>query len=218
MRRALIVTDVQNDFCEGGNLAVRGGAEVAFAIGEVLRAWQDADEKDRAYHHVVATRDHHIDPGGHWSSEPDFVDTWPRHCVAGTDGAGFHPNLDPQPFDAVFDKGERAAAYSGFEGVSLEGARLADWLRSHHIDQVDIVGLTADHCVRATAVERGQRGLPDKGAAGHDRRRPRRHHRGGGTGDAGRGVRARGHADRPRGARGRPPRLASGFRVAESRG
>ena len=136
-----------------------GGAEVAFAIGEVLRAWQDADESDKAYDHVVATRDHHIEPGGHFSGEPDFIGIWPRHCVAGTDGAAFHPNLDPQPFDAVFSKGEHDAAYSGFEGISVDGARLADWLRAHHVDQVDIVGLTADHCVRATAVDAMREGF-----------------------------------------------------------
>jgi nicotinamidase/pyrazinamidase len=159
MTRALIVADVQNDFCEGGTLAVRGGAEVAFAIGEVLRTWQEAEERDRDYDHVVATRDHHISPGEHFAEEPDYVDTWPRHCVAGTDGAGFHPNLDPQPFDAVFTKGEHAAAYSGFEGISVEGVGLADWLRAHQVDVVDIVGLTADHCVRETAVDAVREGF-----------------------------------------------------------
>jgi nicotinamidase/pyrazinamidase len=153
MTRALIVVDVQNDFCEGGSLAVGGGADVAFSIAGVLHRWQEADEDERDYDYVVATRDHHIDPGPHFSAHPDFVDSWPQHCVAGTIGAGFHPNLDPQPFDAVFDKGAYAAAYSGFEGQSHDGVPLADWLRSHTVTSVDVVGIATDYCVRATALD-----------------------------------------------------------------
>jgi nicotinamidase/pyrazinamidase len=153
MTRALIVVDVQNDFCEGGSLAVAGGADVAFSIAGVLHRWQEAEPDDREYDRVVATRDHHIDPGAHFSTNPDFVQSWPPHCVAGTIGAGFHPNLDPQPFDAVFDKGAHAAAYSGFEGRSHDGVPLADWLRSHSVTSVDVVGIATDHCVRATALD-----------------------------------------------------------------
>ena len=153
MSRALIVVDVQNDFCEGGSLAVTGGAEVAFRIGRLLHEWQETDPDERDYRHVVATRDHHIDPGDHFSATPDFEHSWPRHCVVGTDGVGFHPNLDPQPFDAVFDKGEYAAAYSGFEGKSHDGAGLADWLRAHEVTEVDVCGIATDYCVRATALD-----------------------------------------------------------------
>jgi len=162
MARALIVVDVQNDFCEGGSLPVGGGADVAFRISEVLREWQDAtlDPRERAaYEYVVATRDHHIDPGDHFSDTPDFVHSWPPHCVAGTDGAAFHPNLDPQPFDAVFDKGEYAAAYSGFEGRSHEGVPLVDWLRGRDVTAVDLVGIATDHCVRATALDAARLGF-----------------------------------------------------------
>lgn len=159
MKRALIVVDVQNDFCEGGSLAVAGGADVAFGIAEVLKRWADADPQDRGYDYVVATRDHHIDPGGHFSETPDYVDSWPPHCVAGTDGVAFHPNLDPQPFHAVFDKGEYAAAYSGFEGRSHDGVGLADWLRAHEVGTVDVVGIATDHCVRATALDAAGNGL-----------------------------------------------------------
>jgi nicotinamidase/pyrazinamidase len=147
MTRALLVVDVQNDFCEGGSLAVEGGAGVARAITELLRS------ESGEYAHVVATRDHHVDPGHHFSDHPDFVDTWPAHCVAGTDGAHLHPDLDVGRIETVFDKGERAAAYSGFEGRNAEGQGLAQWLRAHDVDAVDIVGLATDHCVRATAVE-----------------------------------------------------------------
>lgn len=159
MTRALIVIDVQNDFCEGGSLPVSGGAEVAFAIGEVLRAWQEADDRDKAYAHVAATRDHHIDPGGHFSTEPDYVTTWPPHCIAGTDGAAFHPNVDPQPFDAVFNCGEYSDGYSGFEGKSIEGKGLSEWLRAHDVDAVDLVGIATDHCVRVTAVDAAREGF-----------------------------------------------------------
>jgi nicotinamidase/pyrazinamidase len=153
MTTALVVVDVQNDFCEGGSLPVGGGAEVALRIGEMLHTWQQQPDGERQWDVVVATRDHHVDPTDHFSSEPDYVDTWPRHCVAGTDGAAFHPNLDPQPFTAVFDKGDFQAAYSGFEGHDSTGRPLEQWLRDHRVDTVEIVGLATDHCVLATALD-----------------------------------------------------------------
>jgi nicotinamidase/pyrazinamidase len=144
MTRALIVVDVQNDFCEGGSLAVAGGAAVAAAItGHIPSA---------GYDHVVATRDHHIDPGNHFAEQPDFLETWPAHCVVGTPGVDLHPALDHEPLEAVFDKGEHAAAYSGFEGRSGR-TPLAEWLRERGVDAVDIVGIATDHCVRATALD-----------------------------------------------------------------
>jgi nicotinamidase/pyrazinamidase len=160
MTRALIVCDVQNDFCEGGSLGVTGGADVAFRIGGMLHKWQEADPADRFYAYVVASRDHHIDPGDHFSDNPDYQHSWPRHCVVGSDGEAFHPNLDPQPFDAVFLKGEHEAAYSSFEGVEAGGKRaLAAWLREHGVDSVDVCGLTTDYCVRATALDAREEGF-----------------------------------------------------------
>jgi nicotinamidase/pyrazinamidase len=159
MARALIVVDVQNDFCEGGSLAVSGGADVAFRIGTLLHEWHEADPGQHKYSYVVATRDHHIDPGDHFSATPDFVNSWPRHCVAGTDGVGFHPNLDPQPFDAIFDKGEYAAAYSGFEGKSQDGHTLTAWLREKGVTEVDVCGIATDYCVRATALDANNEGF-----------------------------------------------------------
>ena len=88
MKRALIVVDVQNDFCEGGSLPVTGGAQVAHSISELLRHWTAQDPKAPDYAVAVATQDHHIDPGGHFSDSPDYVESWPRHCVKGTDGVG----------------------------------------------------------------------------------------------------------------------------------
>src|ERR671916_2246441 len=111
MTRALLVVDVQIDFCEGGSLAVAGGADVAAAISEHVRAHAGD------YAHVVATRDHHIDPGGHFAEHPDFLETWPAHCVVGTGGEELHEALNRERLEAIFDKGEYAAAYSGFQGT-----------------------------------------------------------------------------------------------------
>ncbi len=153
MRRALVVVDVQNDFCEGGSLAVRGGAAVAHRIHELLRAWTEQGPGAPEYALAVATQDHHIDPGGHFSDDPDFDQSWPAHCVVGTDGVALHPNLDPQPFAAIFRKGEYAAAYSGFEGVDGAGTAMAPWLREHEVTDVDVCGIATDYCVRATALD-----------------------------------------------------------------
>jgi nicotinamidase/pyrazinamidase len=151
MHRALIVVDVQNDFCENGSLAVAGGADVAAAITDLI------GQSPACYRHVVATRDHHVDPGDHFSANPDYVHSWPVHCVAGTEGVGFHPNFAPVvasgAIDAVFDKGAYAAAYSGFEGLDENGQTLADWLRAREVTAVDVVGIATDHCVRATALD-----------------------------------------------------------------
>jgi len=159
MKRALIVVDVQNDFCEGGSLPVKGGADVAHEIGVMLHHWSLKDPKAPPYDVAVATRDHHVDPGAHFSGDPDFEHSWPPHCVVGTDGEAFHPNLDPQPFDAVFLKGEHAAAYSGFEGRTTEGDDLARWLKKNEVTHVDVCGIATDYCVRATALDAVRNGF-----------------------------------------------------------
>jgi len=150
--RALIIVDVQNDFCEGGSLAVAGGAGVAEAISNVLR------EQPERWDHVVATKDYHIDPGEHFHEQPDFVTRWPAHCRAGTSGADFHPSLDTDRIEAVFLKGHYSAAYSGFEGKA-GSIGLAAWLRMHDVDAVDVVGIATDHCVRATALDAAAEGF-----------------------------------------------------------
>jgi nicotinamidase/pyrazinamidase len=152
MTRALIITDVQNDFCEGGSLAISGGAEVASAISKALATDQGG------WDHVVATQDHHIDPGAHFADRPDYVDTWPAHCVVGTAGQEFHPDLDTDRIEAIFTKGDHAAAYSGFEGHA-GGVGLAAWLRMRSVDAVDVVGIATDHCVRATALDAAREGF-----------------------------------------------------------
>ena len=158
LTRALILVDVQVDFCEGGSLAVAGGAEVARRISSyVLTYAQD-------YALIVATADWHVDPGAHFSEHPDYVSSWPAHCRIGTDGALFHPRALPafEHVDAVFRKGMHAAAYSGFEGFTTEGdnrVALADWLRDRAVEQVDVVGIATDHCVRATALDASEEGF-----------------------------------------------------------
>ena len=151
-RRALIVVDVQRDFCEGGSLAVAGGAEVAARISDLLSG-------DHPYAAVLATRDHHIDPGEHFAHAPDFVASWPAHCVVGTDGVEFHDRLTFREFDAVFDKGEYAAAYSGFEGAANDGSTLAGWLRERGFGKVDVCGIATDYCVHATALDAAREGF-----------------------------------------------------------
>lgn len=148
---ALVVVDVQNDFCEGGSLAVAGGADVARRVADLVR--------DGGYPTVVATRDHHVDPGDHFSETPDFVDSWPRHCVVGTAGAELHEPLDDAMFAAVFLKGEYEAAYSGFEGATADGVPMAAWLRDHGVTTLDVVGIATDHCVRATALDGAREGF-----------------------------------------------------------
>ncbi len=151
MTRAIVIVDVQNDFCEGGNLAVEGGAAAASKISAYLAG--------HPYDVVVATRDAHVEPGAHFSDDPDFVDTWPPHCVEGTLGAMLHENLTYRTFDAVFAKGQRAAAYSGFEGRDERGTPLVQFLRDRGVDAVDVCGIATDYCVKATALDAAKYGF-----------------------------------------------------------
>ncbi|KIS26782.1 nicotinamidase [Arthrobacter sp. SPG23] len=184
MSRALIIVDVQNDFCEGGTLAVKGGADVAGAISEYV------DAHHGQFDHIVATQDWHIEPGAHFSETPDFIDSWPPHCVAGTPGAELHPDLDTEYIQAYFRKGQFTAAYSGFEGILApedevptgdrkpgaltvpdddeaptagsfaddDAIGLDDWLQSHDVEDVVVVGIATDYCVMATALDAVQAG------------------------------------------------------------
>jgi nicotinamidase/pyrazinamidase len=147
MKRALVIVDVQNDFCEGGSLAVNGGAVVARGLTEFL------GEHRGEYALVAATRDYHVDPGAHFAAEPDFKDSWPAHCVAGTPGAELHPALDRALIDEVFDKGRDTAAYSGFEARSAAGRMLGDRLREAGVEELDVAGIATDYCVRATVLD-----------------------------------------------------------------
>lgn len=159
MSNALIITDVQNDFCEGGSLAVQGGNQAARNISAFLE--NHGDE----YTVTIATRDWHdpdSDNGGHIAEEPDFIDSWPPHCVAGTNGAEYHPELWPEsqryPHDEVL-KGQGRPAYSGFEGFNASGESLLEMLQRRGITDVDIVGIAFDYCVKETAIDAAAAGF-----------------------------------------------------------
>ena len=146
MSRALVVVDYQNDFASpDGALSVRGGDALAPRINELMGSGD--------YDLVVATRDWH--PPDHGS----FVEQggiWPVHCVQDTDGAQLHPDLDAAAVDVIVDKGQdrTTEGYSGFDGT-----RLGELLRERGVDQVTVVGLATDYCVKHTALEALQEGL-----------------------------------------------------------
>ncbi len=157
MVRALLIVDVQNDFTEGGALAVTGGAAVAEGVTAYLR------ENAARYDLVLASRDWHDGEGsngGHFAEGlPDYVDTWPRHCVAGTDGAEYHPAIDTALIDVHVKKGQGVPAYSLFEGVTDEGSSAGTVLSARGVTEVDVVGIATDHCVRASALDAIEHGL-----------------------------------------------------------
>ena len=157
MSKAILVVDVQNDFCEGGSLAVSGGAAVAKKISEYL--------KSSNYDLVVASRDWHDSDNnnsGHFAdldAEPDYKTSWPIHCVANSEGANYHPNLDIDLIQAHVFKGQGAHGYSAFEGVTAEGGTLEELLKLNGIEQLDVVGIATDHCVLASALDAKKLGL-----------------------------------------------------------
>lgn len=163
MKRALVVVDVQNDFVEGGSLAVAGGQELAYKIADCV-----SNNKERGFaqfDYIVATKDFHLggsDNGGHFSDTPDFVDTWPKHCVQGTEGSLFAPGMSEAAkyLDAIFYKGQGRPSYSGFEGARLtyagafgRGTGLHEWLQKHEVGALTVCGIATDHCVKATALD-----------------------------------------------------------------
>lgn len=152
VRRALVVVDVQNDFCEGGSLPVTGGLDVAKNISKVVRNGE--------YAVVVATLDYHHrlgDNGGHFGTDEhpvDYKGRWPSHCVQGTPGAGFAPGCDAEMFEEIFTKGNGSPSFSGFEGTGqVTGKSLRDFLKDRDITHVDVVGLAFGHCDKATALD-----------------------------------------------------------------
>lgn len=166
MTRALIVVDAQRDFCEGGALPVEGGYMVCQRIADAIRNLGKGDKN--LYQYIVATKDWHIPAdsnGGHISANPDYSTTWPEHCVQGSEGAMFHPEIADVGwyyFDAVFYKGMGRPDYSGFQGTApgLYGdVHLLDFLNAREVTHVDVVGLATDHCVKATAMDAIQAGF-----------------------------------------------------------
>ena len=167
MHKALIIVDVQNDFCEGGSLAVEGGHAVAASITDLV----GLDRAGGRYQYVVASKDWHIDPGEHYAApgaNPDFATSWPVHCAAGTQGAAFSPSLQVA-LDEVFLKGQYSSGYSSFEGVagSSEDVGLREWLAERGVEAVDVVGIATDYCVRATALAAAEAGFATTVLAAH---------------------------------------------------
>jgi nicotinamidase/pyrazinamidase len=157
MARALLVIDVQNDFCEGGALAVEGGAQVARKISSYLEtANYDLVVASRDWHDADSTNSGHFAGAG---SEPNYTTTWPVHCVADTEGANYHPNLSTAKIDVDIYKGQGQNGYSIFEGVTSKGQSFADLLDSKAITEVDVVGIATDHCVLASATDSKKHGL-----------------------------------------------------------
>lgn len=159
MTRALIVVDVQNDFVEGGSLAVDGGRAVATRITEHLAAHADdyaAVVASRDWHHADGTNDGHFaEPG----SDPDYVHTWPVHCVSTTGGSDYAPELDTSRVTHHVRKGMGVAAYSAFEGVTDDGSTLEQVLRDAGVTEVDVTGIATDYCVRATVLDARRAGF-----------------------------------------------------------
>ena len=153
MAKALFIIDVQNDFCEVGSLAVAGGAACASNITAFL------NEHAAGFDLIIASRDWHSadgDNGGHFAlapQEPDFVSSWPEHCVAGTVGAEYHPNLDTSFIDVHIEKGQGKPSYSIFEGVTRDGQPLLELLDERSVTDVTVVGIATDYCVLASALD-----------------------------------------------------------------
>jgi nicotinamidase/pyrazinamidase len=150
---AIIVVDPQPDFFEGGSLPVPGATAASYRIAAFL------DERRDDFNLAIVTQDWHLNPGDHWSSEPNFTTTWPVHCAANSAGAQIHESLADVKWDAVIHKGMNEAAFSGFEGVGSDGATLTEILASANVHDVTIVGFATDHCVRATALDARDLGL-----------------------------------------------------------
>lgn len=154
VRRALLVVDVQNDFCEGGSLAVDGGTQLAHRITEYVR------RNSVRYELIVASKDSHVQPRGHFADRPDFVTSWPVHCVEGTPGSEFHPALDSSYVDQVVLKGRYEAAYSTFEGSTESGESLVRLLERREIDAIDLCGIATDYCVLQSGINSLEYGFP----------------------------------------------------------
>src|SRR5579864_1488519 len=151
MRNALLAVDLQSDFVQGGSLPVPNGLQVAAQVARHIRHFRTE------YQFVVASRDYHEDPADHFSATPDYVTTWPPHCVIGTPGAAFVPPIAnlvrEKMIGAIVSKGRHAAAYSAFEGVDQRGHVLLDVLKEQRIDHIDVCGIATDYCVRASALD-----------------------------------------------------------------
>jgi len=140
-KKALVVVDVQNDFCPGGSLAVEHGDEVVAPLNDLIKEFLNRGEP------VFKTRDWHLPGTKHFVV---YGGTWPVHCVQNTSGAEFHPDLSDDPRITIISKGinEDANGYSAFDGTNL--ARL---LREKGVTEVWVGGLATDYCVKHTVLD-----------------------------------------------------------------
>ena len=165
MKKALIIVDVQNDFCEGGALAVPGANEIISYINLLM--------EENEYDKIVLTQDWH--PANHKSFAstngkkvgdtiilngiPQFM--WPDHCVQGTSGAEFHKDLNREKVDHIIQKGKNIDfdSYSGFQDNNhFTKTGLDDYLKYHDIQLLEVVGLALDYCVKFTCLDAAQLG------------------------------------------------------------
>jgi nicotinamidase/pyrazinamidase len=152
-RPALIVVDVQNDFCPGGALAVPGGDRVVPVLSSVARRFEAAG------HPVYASRDWHPPDTTHFRTSGG---PWPPHCIAGSAGAALHPDLRLPASRILVSKGQDGAdaGYSAFDGVTDDGRRLEEDLRERQVSELVVGGLATDYCVRATVLDARRAGFP----------------------------------------------------------
>src|SRR5947199_3728647 len=150
MRNALLVVDVQVDFVEGGSLGVPGGLQVAAMIARSVRQFVSE------YDFGVTSRDYHESAPDHSSDTPDFINTWPPHCMAGTPGAAFVPTIQnlvrEKYIHEVVTKGRNAAAYSAYDGLDKRGHPLLVLLTEQRVDHIDVCGIATDYCAGASAL------------------------------------------------------------------
>lgn len=150
---ALVIVDVQNDFCEGGALPVSGGNAVAEAIADFV------ETSGHNYNLILFTADWHTSPpssnGAPVPDSPDFIDPWPAHCIKNTRGAAFHDAIGriPKYREDIFRKSQEHANYSGLHGINSNGDTLAEVLKFSEIKHVDIVGIAGEFCIKYTALD-----------------------------------------------------------------
>ncbi len=153
LKQALLIVDVQHDFCPGGALPAQDGDDVVPVLNEYI------DDFKRADHPIFASRDWHPEGSAHFQ---DRGGPWPPHCIQGTSGAEFHRDLNLPDSAVIITKGddpEEDEGYSAFEGKTPDGKTLLDSLKDAGIEEIYIGGLATDYCVRASAMDAVKAGL-----------------------------------------------------------
>ncbi len=149
---ALLIVDVQNDFCPGGALAVTGGDRIVSVLNRHIERFKAAKVP------IIATRDWHPEKTSHFKN---YGGVWPAHCIQGTRGAEFHPDLALPDNIVIVSKGMGSGedSYSGFQGTDSNGVKLADLLRGQGVERIFVGGLATDYCVKHTVLDGLKEGL-----------------------------------------------------------